>query len=111
MDDENNMNEDGELDNIVVLSDQDGKETPFEYVDSIEFEGEEYAVLLPIEDEEDDEDDGDIVILKVEDTEAEDGEETFVSVDDENTLKKVFEIFKEEYKDEFNFKDDEDEDK
>ena len=32
-------------------------------------------------------------------------EETYVSVDDENVLNAVFEIFKEKFKDEFNFVD------
>ena len=33
-------------------------------------------------------------------------EESYVSVDDENVLTAVFEIFKEKFKDEFNFTDD-----
>ena len=46
-----------------------------------------------------------MVILKVEDTDSDD-EESYVSVDDEETLNKVFEMFKEKFKDEFNFVDD-----
>ena len=45
-----------------------------------------------------------MVILKVEDTENED-EESYVSVDDEETLNKVFEIFKQKFKDDFDFAD------
>ena len=90
-----------ELDNIIVLNDEEGKEVQFEFLDLIEYEGEEYVILLPIEDEEDS---GEVVILKVEDTESEE-EESYVSVDDEETLNKVFEIFKDKFKDEFNFVD------
>jgi len=90
-----------ELDNIIVLNDEDGNEAEFEFLDLIEFEGEEYVVLLPVEESEDA---GEVVILKLEDTESED-EESYVSVDDEDVLNKVFEIFKEKFKDDFNFVD------
>ena len=96
---------DEELDNIIVLNDEDGKETHFEFLDLIEYEGEEYVVLLPIL-EEAEEDNGEVVILKVEDTESED-EESYVSVDDEEVLTTVFETFKEKFKDEFNFVEEE----
>ena len=90
-----------ELDNIIVLNDEEGNETEFEFLDLIEYEGEEYVVLLPVEEAEDA---GEVVILKLEDTESED-EESYVSVDDETILNKVFEIFKEKFKDDFNFVD------
>ena len=98
------MNEDTnneELDNIIVLNDENGNETEFEFLDLIEFEGEEYVVLLPVEESEEA---GEVVILKLEDTESED-EESYVSVDDDEILNKVFEIFKEKFKDDFNFVD------
>ena len=90
-----------ELDNIIILNDEEGNETEFEFLDLIEFEGEEYVVLLPVEESEDA---GEVVILKLEDTDSED-EESYVSVDDEDVLNKVFEIFKEKFKDDFNFVD------
>lgn len=97
--DENNIPEE-ELDNIIVLNDENGEEVKFEFLDLVELDGEEYVILLPADENEEDE--GEVVILKVEDTESED-EESYVSVDDEDTLNKVFEIFKEKFKDEFNF--------
>ena len=100
---ENNGPEEG-LDNIIVLNDENGEEVQFEFLDFIELDGEEYVVLLPVE--EDEETEGEVVILKVEDTESEE-EESYVSVDDEETLNKVFSIFKDKFKDEFNFVDDE----
>ena len=78
----------GELDNVIVLNDEEGNEVSFEFLDLIELDGEEY-----------------VVILKVEDTDDESDEESYVSVDDENTLNRVFEIFKDKFKDEFNFVD------
>ena len=97
---ENNMHEDEELDNIIVLNDENGEEVPFEFLDVIEYEGEEYVVLLPVEEAEDA---GEVVILQVEDIDSE--EESYISVDDEDTLNQVFEIFKEKFKDDFNFVD------
>ena len=97
-----NVQEGEELDNIVVLNDEEGNEVEFEFLDLIEYEGEEYVVLLPNDEEE--EDAGEVLILKLEDTESED-EESYVSVEDEEVLNKVFEIFKEKFKDEFNYVD------
>ena len=102
-DNQENMNEGEELDNILVLNDEDGNEVDFEFLDLIEYEGEEYVVLLPVEEEESEEP-GEVVILKLEDTEADD-EESYVSVDDEEVLNRVFEIFKHKFEDEFNFVD------
>lgn len=99
----NNYPESEEIDNIVILNDEDGNEVQFEFLDLIEFEGEQYVVLLPTEEEEE-EDAGEVVILKLEDTESEE-EESYVSVDDEDILNAVFEIFKDKFKDEFNFID------
>ena len=94
---------DEELDNIIVLNDEDGKEVQFEFLDLIEYEDEEYVVLLPVEDE-NEEEAGEVVILKVEDTDSEE-EESYISVDDQDTLNTIFEMFKEKFKDEFNFLD------
>ncbi len=100
-----NENYEGEdLDNIVILNDEDGNEVRFEFLDLVELDDEEYVVLLPIA-EEGEEEEGEVVILKVEDTDEESDEESYVSVDDEDTLNRVFEIFKEKFKDDFDFVD------
>ena len=96
-----NEQEGEELDNIIVLNDENGNEVEFEFLDLIEFEGEEYVVLLP---NDEDDDAGEVVILKLEDTDSEE-EESYVSVEDEDTLQAVFEIFKEKFKDDFDFVD------
>lgn len=100
--DENYGGED--LDNIVILNDEDGNEVRFEFLDLIELNNEEYVVLLPVL-EEGEEDEGEVVILKVEDMDEESDEESYVSVDDEDVLNEVFEIFKEKFKDDFDFVD------
>ena len=95
-----------ELDNIIILNDEDGKEVQFEFLDLIEYDEEEYVVLLPVEEASEDEIE-EVVILKVEPTESEE-EESYVGVEDEEILNNVFEIFKEKFKDEFNYVDGED---
>ena len=100
---EENFNEDLG-DNIVILNDEDGNEVKFEFLDLIDFEDEEYIVLLPMT-EEGEEEEGEVVILKVEDTDEDSEEESYVSVEDEDTLNKVLQIFKERFKDDFDFVD------
>ena len=98
--------ENEELDNIIRLNDEDGNEVQFEFLDLVELDNEEYVVLLPVDDEESEEP-GEVVILKVEDSDDDSDEETesYVSVEDEETLTKVFEIFKDKFKNEFDFVD------
>ena len=93
--DEENLDE-----NIIILNDDEGNEVKFEFLDLIKYEEEDYVVLLPVPDGDDE--DNEVVILKLEESESDD-EESYVSVDDEETLAAVFDIFKEKFKDEFNF--------
>lgn len=97
------MDENEELNNIITLNDEDGQEVQFEFLDLIEYNEEEYVILLPVEETEEA---GEVVILKVEHTES-DEEESYVGVEDEEELNAVFAIFKDKFKDEFNFIDEE----
>ena len=101
---EENFGGEEELDNIITLNDENGNEVKFEFLDLVELDDEQYVVLLPVL-EEGEEDDGEVVILKVEDTDEDSEEESYVSVDNEDTLMQVFNIFKEKFKDEFDFVD------
>jgi len=83
---------------IITLTDENGVETEFEYLDCIEYQGKEYLVLIPAE-----EDANEIVILEVEPVDEE--TENYLAVEDEATLNAVYEIFKERYKDLINFED------
>ncbi len=98
------MGEGEDLDNIVILNDEDGNEVKFEFLDLVELDDEEYVILLPVVDD-GVEEEGEVVILKVEDTDEDSEEESYVSVEDEDILNKVFEIFKERFKDDFDFVD------
>ena len=74
---------------ILSLTDENGNETQFEYLDCIEYEGKEYLVLLPAEDEA-----AEIVILEIEPVDEEN--ENYLAVEDEGVLDTVFGIFKSE---------------
>ena len=84
--------------NIITLTDENGNETEFEYLDVIEYEGEEYLILLPTEENNDE-----IVILLIEPVDEEN--ENYLAVESEETLAAVYEIFKERYKDVLTFAD------
>ena len=84
--------------NILSLTDENGEEVEFEYLDCIEFQGKEYLVLIPCESEE-----AEIVILEVEPVDEE--TENYQSVQDEDILNAVYEIFKDKYGDTIDFAD------
>ena len=99
------INENEEFDNIMVLKDEEGNEVKFEFLDLVELNDEEYVILLPMTIE-GDEEEGEVLILQVEDKDtADDEEESYISVEDESILNEVFEIFKEKFKNDFDFVD------
>ena len=87
-----------ELSNILTLTDEAGNDVDFEYLDSVDYEGKEYIVLLPADAVE-----TEIIILEVEPVDEEN--ENYLSVDNEATLNAVYGIFKERYKDILTFED------
>ena len=95
----NNEEFNEELDNIITLNDESGNPVDFEFLDLIEYQGNEYVVLLPVE--VDEEDEGQVVILQV--VGGTDDEEEYLSVDDERLIQVLFDIFRDKFKDEFNF--------
>ena len=84
--------------NLISLTDENGVETTFEYLDCIEYQGKEYLVLIPAEEDADE-----IVILEIEPVDEEN--ENYLAVEDEATLEAVYAIFKDRYKDVLDFAD------
>ena len=83
---------DNELPEIIELTDDDGNVTRFEYMTTIDYEGELYvALMLADEEEEDEEEEGNVVILKIE--QDENGEDIYVSIEDEALADAVFQKF------------------
>ena len=87
-----------EEDSIITLTDDKGNNTDFEYLDCVEYQGIEYLVLIPAEEES-----AQIAILAVEPVDEEN--ENYLAVEDEMILNAVYEIFKDRYKDVLTFAD------
>ncbi len=98
MENNENLIPEEEESNLLSLTDENGQETTFEYLDVIEYEGKEYLILLPADDES-----GEIVILEIEPVDEEN--ENYLSVNDEVLLNAVYDLFKEKYKDILTFED------
>ncbi len=85
--------EDGEFDDdddgIVVLTDAEGDEREFQFLDVVEVDDMQFALLAPVMDEENDDEDepAEIFIFRYEVNE--DGVETFSDVEDEELFAKV----------------------
>ena len=83
---------------VITLTDENGVDTDFEYLDCIEYEGKEYLCLIPA-----DEESNEIVILEVQPVDEEN--ENYISVEDESILAAVYGIFKDRFKDVLEFED------
>ena len=93
------------MDNIITLNSESG-EVRFEFLDLVEYNGDEFVLLLPADDPDES---GEVVILKLDTIDEDAEEESYIGVEDEDTLQAVFNIFKDKFKDEFDFADEEDE--
>ena len=82
---------------VLTLTDENGEDMEFYYLDCIEYEGKEYLALNPCDEE------NTIVFLEVEPVDEEN--ENYLAVEDEQTLAAVYEIFKERYQDVLTFAD------
>ncbi len=86
-----------EQENLLTLTDENGNDATFEYLDVIEYQSKEYLLLMPTDDS------GEIVILEIEPVDEEN--ENYLSIEDEDILNAVYGIFKEKYKDILTFED------
>ena len=90
---DNNVPQEDELpEGIIELTDEDGVTTQFEYLTTIDHEGELYVVLMLLGDEQQDDEEGEVLILKIE-KDPETDEDIYVSVDDEEVSQAVFNKF------------------
>ena len=81
---------------ILTLTDENGQDVNFEYLDCLEYQGTEYLVLMP-------EGEDEIVIMEIEPVDEEN--ENYLAVEDEAVLDAVYGIFKEKFKDVLTFED------
>lgn len=90
---ENEMN--GMEADIIDFEDEEGNVIPFEVIDYLFYNGEEYALLVEVTEEDEEADRQECIVCQVvAETEA-DGEETesFVPVEDETLAQKLADIF------------------
>ena len=81
---------------MLTLTDENGQDVDFEYLDCLEYQGKEYLVLMP-------EGEDEIVILEVEPVDEEN--ENYLAGEDEATLNAVYDMFKEKFKDVLTFEE------
>ena len=83
--------------NFVTLTDDEGNDVELEYVDALEFNGTTYMAFFPVMEEDSEEEENEeeygLVILK---SQMENGEEFLVTVDDEEEIDKVYDLFMEQ---------------
>ena len=85
--------------NFITLTDEDGNEIELEYVDAIEVDGKTYMAFFPTVEDEADEakaEDFGLVILK---SITENGEELLSTLDSDEELDKVYDLFMEQLMD------------
>lgn len=75
---------------FVTIIDDEGNEFELELLDTIDYNGESFAAFLPTDMDEDDPDYGLIILSVVND---ENGDELFESIDDDDKLQQVYEMF------------------
>ena len=82
--------------NFITLTDEDGNEFELEYIDALEVDGQTYMAFFPTVDDEGDEaaaEDFGLVILK---SVMENGEELLSTLDSDEELDKVYDLFMEQ---------------
>ncbi len=94
-----------EEDSIVILKDEDGKDSRFYHIMTFDFEESFYVALTP-ETEVDGIVNGEVILLEI--MEDEDGDDCYVPIEDEQRMDKVWDEFERLY---YEDEDEEDEDK
>ena len=89
-----------EYNDIIRLTDEDGKETDYEMIDAVELNDQTYVALLPVYENPQDivEEDYQVVILKMV---VEDGEEILLTINDEDEFDTVWKTFEDRLSDEY----------
>ena len=80
--------------NFITLTDEEGNEFTLEYVDALEVDGQTYMAFFPaVEEDEAEEEDLGLVILK---SIMVDGEEQLSTLDSDEELQRVYDLFMEQ---------------
>ena len=85
---------------LIDLIDEDGTTVTFEHLDTVRYRDKDYAVCIPYDDDEDEV--TEVVVFHV-DMDKED--DCLAQVDDPALLDAVYDLFKQQHLDEFDFED------
>ena len=77
-------------DKVIILTDDVGNEMEIEYIDSTDFEGEKYALFMPLEN-----DDDEVIIMRYDNVSKD--YDSFVPVEDRRVLEGVYEALRKKY--------------
>ncbi len=88
---------------LVDLFDDEGNKQTFEHLDTVQVNGADYVICIPYKEEEDDEVD-EVLILKMEAAEDDEGS-ILIPETDLEVLDKAYELFKERNAELFDFED------
>ncbi|MBP3881652.1 MAG: DUF1292 domain-containing protein [Lachnospiraceae bacterium] len=83
------------MDDIIILVDENGEEQEYELLDTIEYEGNRYVVLIQ-------DDDDEVSILQIE---SEEDEELSLITCEDAVIEEVYHIFKEKNTENYDFDD------
>lgn len=83
------------MDDIIILVDENGEEQEYELLDTIEYEGERYVVLIQ-------EDEDEVSILKIE---SEEDEDLSLVTCEDSEIEEVYSLFREKNTDNYDFDD------
>ena len=81
-------------DSFITLTDENGNEVDFLLLDVMNYEGADYMVLLPLSDEDGEEEEEELFFLRAEKTEE---GEIYSSVEDEALLKAIAAAYEKEF--------------
>ena len=83
------------MDDIIILVDENGEEQEYELLDTVEYEGGRYVVLIQ-------DDDDEVSILQIE---SEEDEELSLVTCEDAVIEEVYQIFKEKNTENYDFDD------
>ena len=83
------------MEDIIILVDENGVEQEYEVLDTVEYDGDRYVVLIQ-------EDDDEVSILKIE---SDDGDDLELVTCEDEVIEEVYQIFKENNTENFDFDD------
>ncbi len=94
-------------DEIYTMTDEDGNEVEFRFAGSCEYNGATYFAVIPEQQDKKNGEEIEYTVLKLET--GEDGEDTYVTVDDDDEFDAVADIFEDELFSEIDYDGDDEE--